>query len=382
MRLLVISLLSILLLSRCTTDVDLTAPYKDITVVYGLLDQTNDIQFLKINKAFLGDAALADMAAVRDSIEYDTDQFLSKRVEVWDGPVLVDTYELKDSIVEAINSSPFYVEGITDPERVVYYFNPPTYFENHEYRVVIEIEGKDPVIGSTELISSSILPITKPRSNVPGSTNAGQNIKLADPNSSINGNYPNYNFKWGAEQGARIYEPKLEFRYIENVWTDENHTDLISSEEKTWLWDLGVVKTSNASGTDNLEKEINGEQFYIQLAQALEADPNITREVGVLDTEVAENHYSVFNFILLIGDEDYNSFLEFNEPVTSLAQERPQWSNVENGQGLFSSSLKQESINVKMNTTSVEELCAGQHTFMLNFCTKDLGFEGDLIFCN
>ncbi len=71
MKYLFLVLIASITFLSCNSDIDLTAPYEDITIVYGLLDQTEDIQYIRINKSFLGDAPLADMASVRDSVEYD-----------------------------------------------------------------------------------------------------------------------------------------------------------------------------------------------------------------------------------------------------------------------------------------------------------------------
>ena len=38
--------------NACTTDVELYADYKDIPVVYGLIDATTDTNFVRINRAF------------------------------------------------------------------------------------------------------------------------------------------------------------------------------------------------------------------------------------------------------------------------------------------------------------------------------------------
>jgi len=368
------------LFTQCSTEVDLTAPYQDITVVYGLLDQTQDIQFIKINKAFLGDAALADMAAVRDSVEYDEGQILSKRVEEWNGNTLLREWELKDTLVEAVNPTIFYDPAITDPLRTVFYFETPSNFSpDNEYRLVVEFEDatKETVTASTVLITNSLTGITNPPQN-----NPAPQITFANNLSSINNVYPDFRFRWLPEDGAKRYELSLEFTYIENLWTDESHTTLVSSEQKIFNWGLGSVIVPENIGSDNLEKIVNGEQFYTLLASSLESNPLITREVGVLNEDIAANYYSVFNFVLAVGDNDLNSYIEFSEPVTSLAQERPQWTNVNNGQGLFSSRIIQMSDNVKIENNSLRELCTGQHTFDLNFCTKDLAYDDETYFCN
>jgi len=144
---------------------------------------------------------------------------------------------------------------------------------------------------------------------------------------------------------------------------------------------LGSVKTSDASGTDELEFPYNGLDFFQRIQDNFIADPLITREIGVLDEDVAANHYSVFNFKLTVADEDFNSYLEFNEPVTGLAQERPQWTNINNGQGVFSSKLEQSSINIKMNIFTVRNLATGPLTSDLNFCSKDFIYQDEDFFC-
>ena len=40
--------------NACTTDVDLYSEYKDIPVIYGLLDATVDTNYVRVNRAFLG----------------------------------------------------------------------------------------------------------------------------------------------------------------------------------------------------------------------------------------------------------------------------------------------------------------------------------------
>ncbi len=380
MKYIIVSILSVLLLSRCSTDIDLTAPYEDVTIIFGLLDQSRDIQFIKINKAFLGDAALEDMAANRDSVEYPPGGIVSKRVEEWQGNIKTNEWELKDSLIEAINESIFYVADITNPLRKVFYFESDELNQDAEYRVVVEFDNKPDVVGMTQLIPNSSGSVRNPTSNLAGQQSTNQRINFASTNSSINDNYPNYRFRWRAEDGARRYELLLQFRYIENVWTDASHTTLISSEEKSFDWDLGSEESDGISG-DDLEKIVNGETFFLQIAQRLEVNENITREIGVLDEGVETNHYSAFNFTLTIADEDLSSYLEFNEPATSLAQERPQWTNINNGQGLFSARLQQKAVNVKLHSNSIKELATGQHTSQLNFCTKDLVYLGEIFYC-
>src|ERR1044072_3856815 len=65
-----ISALAAVLFNSCSTDIDLLENYKPITVVYGLLDVHDNVQYIKINKAFLGEGNALVMAQQSDSINY------------------------------------------------------------------------------------------------------------------------------------------------------------------------------------------------------------------------------------------------------------------------------------------------------------------------
>lgn len=80
--------ISIIAIQSCTTDVDLNAPYKSTTVVFGLLDPDSTLQWIKINKTFLGDGNNLDYAQIRDSSEYRWEEFKSLVLEEYENNIL------------------------------------------------------------------------------------------------------------------------------------------------------------------------------------------------------------------------------------------------------------------------------------------------------
>ena len=66
-------ILFLLVFSACESDLDVNAQWEEVTVVYGLLDQSRDQQYIKINKAFLGEADALQMASNSDSSNYNPD---------------------------------------------------------------------------------------------------------------------------------------------------------------------------------------------------------------------------------------------------------------------------------------------------------------------
>ena len=66
----------------CEEDFEINAPYQDITVVFGLVDPSDDTIFLKINKAFLGEGNTMEMAKIEDSSSYING--LNATIEEWE----------------------------------------------------------------------------------------------------------------------------------------------------------------------------------------------------------------------------------------------------------------------------------------------------------
>ena len=58
------------LFSACSTDLDVVGKYKETMVIYGLVDQNQAKQYIKINKAFLGEGNAISYAAIKDSAQY------------------------------------------------------------------------------------------------------------------------------------------------------------------------------------------------------------------------------------------------------------------------------------------------------------------------
>ena len=64
-------LLVLTIFSACETEFNVNSDWKEVTVVYGLLDQSQDKQYIRINRAFLGEEDAFVMASVADSVNYN-----------------------------------------------------------------------------------------------------------------------------------------------------------------------------------------------------------------------------------------------------------------------------------------------------------------------
>jgi hypothetical protein len=71
--------------------------------------------------------------------------------------------------------------------------------------------------------------------------------------------------------------------------------------------------------------EFEGEKFFNFLKNELVKDPLIERKFLSID------------LIMTVGSEDLKTYRIINEEITGIVQQRPQFTNINNGLGLFSS---------------------------------------------
>ena len=78
------------LLTACSKDFNSNAPYRDATIVYGIINADDDVQYVKIYKAFLTDENAYEAAQIYDSLYYfdkitvDLEEYVNgRKVNTW-----------------------------------------------------------------------------------------------------------------------------------------------------------------------------------------------------------------------------------------------------------------------------------------------------------
>ena len=352
-------------LSRCTTKVDLNAPYASVPIVFGLLDAELDTQWVRINRTWLGEGDQNIYALIQDSSEYENSRLQARFLEVYPNGQPIDEYvyyQLKDTILENKEENGAFFA----PEYKAYYAltsGSNSLSTDNEYKLELVIDDTVDVVSQTNLIASVVGNITQPPMGVP-------NIKMGFAsvgNSSVT--YPDYTFKWTSTEGAARYDAVLNIHYIEHYWADDNHTVLDSSKAKVMEIPVGNTIPNTDDGGQIMSKIFTGSTFYSNMATRLEANPRITRELGVWDEEAQIAR--AFDFVLMVANEDLKIFLEINSPVTNIVQERPEYSNVNGGIGLWGARTSQGVFGLGYTTDTIEHLQEGDETAALNFCTPN-----------
>ena len=139
-----------MLFTACETDFDVNAQWKETTVVYGLLDASdeNPLQKIKISKAFLGEMDAYEMAQYADSINFDIDE-LDVMIYKWGFSEIVNADTLK--AVPTARDGDIFNDNI-----VVYEFENENLFlqKGYEYELVVKNNKSGNIVTSrTEVVS-------------------------------------------------------------------------------------------------------------------------------------------------------------------------------------------------------------------------------------
>jgi hypothetical protein len=324
-----------LIFTRCSTDVDLIAPYKETTVVYGLLAPTDSVQYIRVAKAYLGEGNALTMAAVNDSIYYP-DSVINVVLQRWDNNVLVDsTILVRDESI------------IKDPG--IFSSQP-----NILYRTV-----KDPVNHSDSIYKSSIYKLRiynkLTHNEVTSSTPVVEDIGIIIPSSNLNVTVSMssplpYTVKWNSALNGKIYNLVIRFRYEEKEIAPPNNVTNKSAD-----WTFANKELNNPLVKEVMEISYMGEDFYKNLA------------LKILPASGIERKFLGLDFIFTIGAEEFYTYYLVNQPSLTINQSIPNFTNIKNGLGIFSSRNITTLRNKQLDISSLDSLRNGQYTYNLSF---------------
>lgn len=319
--LLILPLLLMIFLYSCEEDFEMNAPYQDITVVYGLIDQGQDSIFIKINKAYLGDGNVLEMAKIEDSSEYVNG--LEAVIEEWNSSNFIRSYPLDTITIKDKDTGTFY-----NPYQVIYFtqYQPN---QDNEYRLTVYVHG-DTITGKTGMVN--IFSIDKP--------SAGSKFIQFKPDTDGS-------VEWQSAKNGRRYEVVIRFNFKE-TWNDSPDTVYRYVD-----WFLGTKKSLKTNGGQDMVFEYKNNSFYAIISDRIPYENEAEEE------NVRERYTNDVDVIIAVAGEDLNTYMEVNEPSTSIVQDKPDYTNITNGIGLLSSRIKNtRTKKVGPETvTSIKEIC-------------------------
>ncbi len=313
----------------CDNDLELTADWQDIPIVYGLLDINDPVHFIRLEKAFLDPQTSAlTIAQIPDSLYYESATVQLERVS--DGSVF--TLQRVDGTDIGLPKE----EGIFASEPNYLYMIDSAQIDlrpGEEIRLLINRGDEKPLVTAT----TTIVPKLEPRRPVEGN--------------NINFDYIlNTRIRWASPDEAKIFDVVLYLNILEFPKNDPSQ-----QTERRLKWELarGLVFEAN----ELTEVVFPGLEFYLFLQKNLEEDDGLSRVFQGIDIEVTAAGQELMDFIRVI---------QANTGITA-SQDVPTFTNLSEGRGIFSSRSVLRVNGIQLAGNSRDSLRNGIHT-------KNLGF--------
>lgn len=302
----------------CSTDVDLYADYKDVPIIYAMLDSHADTNYVKITRAFCGTndnpINANEVALIYDSSNYpekldvrfiELKSIYGNKYEPTGRVLILDTLTIHDK-----EEGVFY-----SPDQVVYYTSEHLKVDTgdgkYSYRLLAVKPDGDTITARTTMVGNEEFSIET----------GGMNFQLA-PTDAVGKLF------FRADGAASLYDVKIEFNYREQKAGQE----------------MQMKKISRSFGTKTIDEYAHLIENTYYLEYSLNWLFNTLGNAIGGDTVMDANHPNVVrymdDFIISIsaGGDDLNYYYlanqwQINSPISLVTT----YTNIEGGYGLFSS---------------------------------------------
>ena len=327
----------------CKNEIDITDDWRETMVVFGLLNQADTAQYIKINKAFLGEEDAFVMAGIYDSSNYAQVDCVMER---WRNNQLLSTHTLyRDSLI------PKDPGVFSYPNQVLYKTTDPL-FDDSEYKLKItNNESGNFVTSSCSLVKNFSILEPLPAQTVISFLN------VVNP----------FRVKWTTGTNGRLYQLMIRFFFVR-----KDKITLIKTQDSV-DWVFNEKRANSILGGDELSEEFMGELFY-KFVKATIKNPG---NADFLIPGKISNAFYQFDFFVYAAAEEFATYMEVNEPSLTVLQEKPIYTNIKDQSGndavgIFSSRLFRIKQGLRLTDQSTDSLFAGQYTYQLGFCTETI----------
>jgi hypothetical protein len=339
---LVFGIIALLLFGSCSEDVDITAPYKDIAIVYGLLDHKDTVHYIRIQKAFLGDDNALLYCTIPDSLYYPPglDAYIlgynSMGVKV-----PADSFHLERVINDVDKDS-----GIFAAYNNVLYKGVKVLDKHHTYELIIIKPNGDTVSARTTMAGSvSVAPVL---------------LYLNWEAVTGTSTEPVVKFTWADDPAAYVYQLCLYFNYQE--WKAGSPGIV---ENKQGFYNFVMFKPTDEykCGNSQICFTVSKEHFYYMITSNVDEDPE-----GMPPNEVRVRKFISVDVKVTTAGQEFYDYVVINGPsLTSAVQKTTSYTNIHNGSGIFGSRSSDTYYGCQLDTQNLDSLSWGRYTHQLNF---------------
>ena len=312
----------------CNNDLDLTAPTKDIPIVYGVFSKLDTDHYIRIEKAFIDEQIpAAELASDSENFIYD-----DLVVEISkDGAPPIPLQRI-DGNVEGFPRE----TGFFDNEPNVLYKLENVGFSGGQ-NVTLTIERG----GGLKTVTASATIVN--------------NIELKTPNPFLG---DKLDIRPDPERATTLVFDPADNSKIFDVFITFHYKEISGAGQvtaKELVWPLTRNQDIDGSGLQTAKNE--GLNFYNLLLQSIPVDPSTTRRFSKFSIDIVGGGQAI---------RDYVSLTQANTGITS-SQAVPNFSNLSEGLGIFSSKFTYHLDSMDISQVARLELETGELVRDLNF---------------
>jgi len=316
-----------------------TADWKEVPVIYGLIDPGAHYNFIRINRAYLNESGDAlSFAKVADSINFEALSVVVTEFE--------DGIEKNSIRFERVQGDTIGLQKDTGifAHTPNYLYRSDYKFKNSDFRTTVQYNLLVINDESGKVYRSTTFSPGFVESKSPIRTNR-KSINISDrENNAMAITYIEGPF-------VKSYDLVVRFRYEEY---DSATPSIVRRDSVDWI----VFKnreTKRITGYHEQSVITFGELFYQLLASSIEVDPNKRRR----PVDMA--------FIFYGGTEDLFTYINVNKPSIGIVQKKPEFTNIENGLGLFAGRYVNWYDDIEIRSEMKANLAESKITENLNF---------------
>jgi len=306
--------------TSCENDFEINAEWKETIIIYGLLDPLDSVQEIKINKAFLNTSGSAyEVAQNPDSLYLDSTYATITEVGTGKIMVLKKTQVNKDSGL--FSKQPVYVW--TTKEKIL---------PNSEYRVDVI----NPLTGT----KASAKTWTLGKAAIQG--------PVFEQSVVFGLGTPYITTAFTPGENSFAFDVKLHVM-VERI----SVADTNQKFQKLYTWNM--LTNFRVQPKVRAIHQMPRQAFLQFLGFTIPASADVKHRIKWMGCSFYGGNQSLVDYISV------------NEPSIGIVQKQADYTNVENGFGLFASRVQQQILNIPLDKNSLPVLQKDSNTRKLNF---------------
>lgn len=334
--------LAFAIFSSCHNDLEVLAPYKESVSIYGLLNQDDTVQYVRVQKVFLGPGNAITMAQNPDSCYFKPGQLKVSLQRLKNGiPVSVDNPATTNMEIVLTETYVTVDSGVFNRNQLLYKTNHPIY-EDSQYKLIVHNNS------SKADFASKAIGLVRDFSN---QLTYGQQQSVITPAYSFVNIVPSLGgqviCKFGSAVNTGVCGLKLRFYYTEYPISGP-------AVSKSTDFELGSQYTQNSTGSETIDLTYVGDGLMNSMVNQIGINSNV-------------HHRTADSIHFLLNGAGYDVAL-YNQvnTTTTLSQDKPYYTNIVGGVGIFSA-RREYSLRKRLYYQGVDRLASDHITCPLKF---------------